>query len=140
MFNQNEVVQEIYLLARDRCQEEILVLFANFGTRCHFNMHRATHLSNKNTMMLVFFFVYYNMHAFQKIGREEERLFVLFLDFVKLQAITLQRFFNLIVPHEQYFQWVHNRKFSSMLVIGNIQTWAMGIKHHEHAKITCIFP
>ena len=63
-------------------KEEILVLFTNFGTRCHLNMHRAMQLSNKNTVMLVFF-VYYKMHAFQKIGREEERLFVFFLAFVK---------------------------------------------------------
>ena len=74
--------------------------------------------------------MYYYTHAFQKNRREEEMLFVLFLDFVILQAVILQRFFNLIVPRDQYFY----RKFSSMLVIGNIQTSAMGSNGHEHAK------
>ena len=35
-------------------KEEKLVLFANFGTICHLNMHRAMQLSNKNTDVSIF--------------------------------------------------------------------------------------
>ena len=80
-------------------KEEILVLFANFGTRCHLNMHWTMKLSNKNTVMLVFFCVLQDA-CFPKNWKGRRKVVCIFLGFCQVtKNNTSSNITNILQSH-----------------------------------------